>query len=328
MTDRYARQIVLPEVGPSGQARLAAARVLVIGAGGLGCPVLHYLAAAGIGRLIVVDPDRVEESNLHRQPLYTMADIGARKVEAAHAALLRLNPTIAVEARPQRLTPGNAAALVATADIVVDAADSLAATYVLSDACLQQHTPLISASAVGLAGYVAGFCAGAPSYRAVFPEMPARAASCSSAGVLGSVVGLLGSLQAQFVLQWLLGIEPSPLGRLTSFDASRLAFGGFDFHHAGETAGEVLRFIDVDEVTPRDVVIDLRGLDEAPTSPLANALRFTPERLAAFTAEHPPTDRRVVLCCQSGLRAWRAARQLQSRGYRQLALVTLAGLPS
>lgn len=328
MSDRYARQTVLPHVGEAGQARLAAAHVLVIGAGGLGCPVLQYLAGAGIGRITVIDHDYVEESNLHRQPLYAMSDIGSFKVQAVRAALLRLNPTIAVEALAQRLTPANAAALVAGADVVVDAADSLAVTYTVSDACLQRHTPLISASAVGLTGYVGGFGGGAPSYRAVFPDMPTRAASCSSAGVLGSVVGTIGSLQAQCVLQLLLGIAPSPLGRLLSFDAARLAFGGFDFHQASEPEGDALRFIDAGDVAPGDLVIDLRSLDEAPISPLATALRFTPKHIDAFINEHPPSRRRVVLCCHSGVRAWRVGRQLQSRGYAILALATLAGIPA
>jgi molybdopterin/thiamine biosynthesis adenylyltransferase/rhodanese-related sulfurtransferase len=328
MSERYARQVVLPHVGEVGQARLAAAHVLVIGAGGLGCPVLQYLAGAGVGRITVVDHDRVEESNLHRQPLYAMSDIGSFKAQAARAALRRLNPTIAVEALAQRLTPANAATLVAGADVVVDAADSLAVTYTVSDACLQRHTPLISASAVGLAGYVGGFCGGAPSYRAVFPDMPAHAANCSSAGVLGSVVGTIGSLQAQCVLQLLLGIAPSPLGRLLRFDASRLAFGGFDFHAAREPEDSPLRFIDVADVTRDDLVIDLRSRDEAPASPLATALRFTPDDLDAFIGAHPPAERRVVLCCHSGVRAWRSGRQLQSRGYARLALIALAGMPA
>jgi molybdopterin/thiamine biosynthesis adenylyltransferase/rhodanese-related sulfurtransferase len=328
MSDRYARQIVLPHVGEAGQARLAAAHVLVIGAGGLGCPVLQYLAGAGVGRITVIDHDHVEESNLHRQPLYAMSDIGSFKVQATRAALLRLNPTIAVDALAQRLTPANAAALVAGADVVVDAADSLAVTYTVSDACLQHHAPLISASAVGLTGYVGGFCGGAPSYRAVFPDMPARAASCGSAGVLGSVVGMIGSLQAQCVLQLLLGIAPSPLGRLLSFDAGRLAFGGFEFHGASEPEEDTLRFIDVGDVAQDDLVVDLRSLDEAPVSPLATALRFTPEHIDAFIDAHPPADRRVVLCCHSGVRAWRVGRQLQPRGYTKLALATLAGIPA
>jgi len=137
VTERYARQSVLAEVGAVGQARLAAARVLVVGAGGLGCAVLAYLAAAGVGRLVIVDHDRVEESNLHRQPLYRMSDLGQGKAQAARAALLALNPTLHIETRAERLSAANAAALVAAADVAVDAADSFAVTYVLSDACQQ-----------------------------------------------------------------------------------------------------------------------------------------------------------------------------------------------
>src|SRR5690242_9007131 len=154
MTDRYARQTVLGEVGAEGQARLAAASVLVVGAGGLGCPVLHYLAGAGIGRLLIVDHDTVEETNLHRQPLYGMADIGTPKAESARAMLGRFNPEVAVEAVPERLTPQNVERLVGRADVIVDAADSFAVTYMLSDACQVAAKPLVSASAIGLTGYV------------------------------------------------------------------------------------------------------------------------------------------------------------------------------
>jgi sulfur-carrier protein adenylyltransferase/sulfurtransferase len=324
MTSRYARQIALAQVGTDGQARLAAASVLVIGAGGLGCPVLQYLAAAGVGRLIIVDHDVVEESNLHRQPLYTMDDVGSPKVAAARAALLRLNPTITVETLAARATPDNAARLVADADIVVDAADSLAATYVVNDACQALARPLVSASAVGLNGYVGAFCAGAPSYRAVFPDMPARAATCSSAGVLGSLVGVIGSLQAQLVLQLILATSPSPLGRLVTFDAARLSFGGFAFHDAAEPGGPLLRYISPREVTADDLVVDLRSLDEAPVSPFDGALRLEVDTIGTLIDDHPPSASRIVLCCHSGLRAWRAGRHLRDLGFTQLALVALA----
>lgn len=325
MNSRYVRQVALPEVGEAGQAQLAAARVLVVGAGGLGCPVLQYLAGAGVGRITVMDDDKVEESNLHRQPLFSMADIGAPKVTATRAALLRLNPSITVDARAQRLSPAVAGDAVGAVDVVVDATDNLTATYILSDACHEHGKPLVSASALGLSGYVGAFCGGAPSYRAVFPDMPERAATCNSAGVLGSVVGTIGCLQAQFVLQLILAIAPSPLGRLLSFDASRLAFGGFRFDGAREPEWP-LQFIDADRVVAQDVVVDLRSVEEAPVSPLNAALRFTPERIDAFATEHPPSRQRIVLCCHSGLRAWRVARHLQARGYASLALVALAGV--
>src|SRR5690242_12287403 len=229
MTDRYSRQIVLPEVGTAGQARLAAATVLVAGAGGLGCPVLQYLCAAGVGRLLIVDHDRVDESNLHRQPLYRMSDLGAPKAQAAAAAMRLLNPQVEAEGAVERLTPLNVAGWVSRADITVDAADSLALTYMLSDECLRQGKPLVSASALGLSGYVGAFCGGAPSYRAVFPDMPRQAGSCATAGVLGTAVGVMGTLQAQMVLSLLLGLESSVLGQLVTVDFRTLRFGGFSF---------------------------------------------------------------------------------------------------
>ncbi len=192
MTDRYARQTVLPEVGAAGQARLAAARVLVVGAGGLGSPVLATLAGAGVGQLNVLDHDRVEESNLHRQPLYRMTDLGRSKAEAAREALLAANPAISVDAMPRRLAVAEAPDLIAAADLVLDCADSLAVTYVLSDACRADSKPMVSASVLGLSGYVGAFCGGAPSYRAVFPDMPSTVGSCAANGVLGSAVAVLG----------------------------------------------------------------------------------------------------------------------------------------
>src|SRR5438874_3194040 len=188
MTDRYARQTVLGEVGAAGQQRLASSSVLVVGAGGLGCPVLQYLAGAGVGRIVIVDHDSVEETNLHRQPLYAMPDIGKPKAETARAALLRFNPQIAVEAVVERLTPQNAAHLVARADVIVDAADSFAVTYMLSDACHATAKPLVSASVIGLTGYVGVFCGGGPSYRAVFPEVSIDGGTCATVGVLGTAV--------------------------------------------------------------------------------------------------------------------------------------------
>lgn len=147
---RYARQMALPEVGPDGQARLAAARILVVGAGGLGAPVLQYLAGAGVGRITIADPDTVERGNLHRQVLFGEPALGMPKATAAARALARLNPDIALTALPVAVGPGNASALVADADLVLDCADSFAASYTLSDACRAAGRPLVTASALGL----------------------------------------------------------------------------------------------------------------------------------------------------------------------------------
>ncbi len=321
MSDRYSRQVVLPEVGEGGQARLAAASVAVVGAGGLGCAVLGYLAAAGAGRLTIVDHDTVEESNLHRQPLYRMGDLGRLKVEAARDALSALNPEVRVEARAARLTPASAPALAAAADVVVDAADSFAVTYVLSDACQRAGKPLVSASVLGLAGYVGAFCGGAPSYRAVFPELPRQAGSCAESGVLGTAVGVLGMLQAHLTLALLLRLEPTVLGRLISLDLATLHIGGFAFTAAPEPA-DTLAFIALEDVVPSDLVIDLRSCTEAPVSPFATAWRVGVEALEQGGQALPPAPR-IVLCCRTGVRAWRAARALGARGHRNLALIAL-----
>lgn len=321
MTDRYSRQIVLPEVGPEGQARLGAASVLVVGAGGLGCPVLQYLCAAGVGRIAIVDHDRVEESNLHRQPLYGMSDLGLEKARAAQAALLRLNPALAIDAICERLTPANAARLVERADLAIDAADSFAVTYVLSDECRRVRKPLVSASALGLSAYVGAFCGGGPSYRAVFPEMPRQAGSCAEAGVLGTVVGVSGGLEAHMALSLLLGLDPSPLGRMVTIDFRTLRMGGFSFAAAPEPAGgATLPFIAASDVSSDDIVIDLRSREEAPVSPIAAALRIGVEQVERGEARFP-AEPRIVLCCRTGLRAWRAARALQRQGHSNVALV-------
>ena len=322
MSERYSRQTILPEVGTAGQARLAAANVLVVGSGGLGCAVLAYLAAAGVGRLTIVDPDRVEESNLHRQPLYRMSDIGQPKAAAARAALLQLNPGVRIEALAERLRAGNAARLVAGADLVVDAADSLAVTYILSDACQGAGAVLVSASVLGLQGYVGVFCGDAPGYRAVFPEMPRQAGSCAQAGVLGTAVGVMGTLQAHLALAVLLDLKPPVLGRLLSVDLRTLHVGDFSFLGAQEQQGPPLRFIDPADVGPEDRVVDLRSLSEAPRSPFAAALRADVAALEAGGVSVPPAPR-VVLCCRTGVRAWRAARALRAQGHHNIALIAL-----
>jgi molybdopterin/thiamine biosynthesis adenylyltransferase/rhodanese-related sulfurtransferase len=319
--DRYSRQTILPEVGAAGQARLRDASVLVIGAGGLGSAVLQYLCAAGIGRLIIVDHDRVEESNLHRQPIYRMSDVGSFKAQAAREALLGANPEVRIEALCERLTPANVQRLVTGVDVVVDAADSFAVTYVVSDECLRVKTPLISASVLGLSGYVGAFCGDAPSYRAVFPEMPRQAGSCATAGVLGTAVGVMGTLEAHMVLSLLLDLQPGVLGQLVTVDFRTMRFGGFSFVGAGEPAGAAIPFIAADQVDNTDLVIDLRTLTEAPVSPIPAALRIEVDAVEGSAGERLPQAPRVVLCCRTGVRAWRAARALQRRGHTNVALI-------
>jgi molybdopterin/thiamine biosynthesis adenylyltransferase/rhodanese-related sulfurtransferase len=323
MSDRYSRQIALPEVGIEGQAQLARASVLIAGVGGLGSVVAQSLCAAGVGQLTVIDHDRVEESNLHRQPLYRMRDIGLPKAKAAHDALLEANPYARVNAICERLTPANAAVLVAATDIVVDSADSFAVSYMLSDECQRAGKTLISASVLGLSGYVGAFCRDAPSYRAVFPEMPQHVGTCAQDGVLGTAVAVVGALQAQMTLATLLNLQPSVAGQLVTVDFHGLRFGGFRFIGAPEPAAATqLRFIAPGEVSANDVVVDLRTSAETSARPFASTLQATVDAMAHLQSELP-SNRRLVLCCRSGVRAWRAARVLQTYGYEELALVAL-----
>ncbi len=314
--NRYARQSILPEIGQTGQQKIASAHVLIVGAGGLGVPALQYLVGAGVGHITLVDPDTVEESNLHRQPIYRMTDIGQFKVAAAAQAMAGLNPGVAITALPERLTPTNASALIASAQIVLDCADSYAASYTLSDTCLEAGKPLISASALGMAGYVGGFCGGAPSLRALFPEPPDSGQTCASAGVLVPVVGMLGCLQAQMALAILTDLTPSPLGQFIRFEAGR--FTQFRFDKAPENTGP--RFIAITEVRDSDLVIDLRPADEAPHKATPSA-----QRIPGYgtTGPLPEPDQRVVLACRSGLRAWRAAAELSRRWSGEITLLAI-----
>ncbi|MDO5369066.1 HesA/MoeB/ThiF family protein [Paracoccus sp. (in: a-proteobacteria)] len=294
--------MILPEVGERGQAQLRGARLLVVGAGGLGSPAIMYLAGAGVGTLTIVDPDVVETTNLHRQPIHA-GRVGWNKADSARAFVAALDPGISVVPVHHPLTPANAAELVEGMDVVLDCGDSFAMSYILSDACLAAGVPLISASALGLTGYCGGFCGGAPGLRAVFPDLPERAATCATAGVLGPVVGMLGTMQAQMALAVLLGLKPSPLGQLVTLGTG-LRWGGFRFDNAAEPEGG-FRFIDAGDIREGDFVLELRPEDEAPTPVHPAALRADPA-----VPPQPPRGARAVIACRSGLRAWRAARIL------------------
>ncbi len=226
--ERYARHIVLKEIGGAGQMRLRAARVVLVGAGGIGSPAIQYLAAAGIGTLAVIDDDRVDLSNLQRQTLFGTGDVGRDKVAAAADAAARINPGCAVEQHRVRIDPSNAAALIARADVVIDGSDSFATRLAVADACLAARVPLVSAAVGQFDGQLAvyrGWEADKPCYRCLVGNDPDRAeTSCAEAGVLGAMAGVMGSLAALEAIRAVVPFGDDPAGRLLLVDALAFRF--------------------------------------------------------------------------------------------------------
>ena len=221
--DRYARHIVLKEIGGAGQQALLRSSIVVIGAGGIGSPAIQYLAAAGIGTLTVIDDDRVSLDNLQRQLLFATADVGRPKAEVAAEAVARLNPEVRFVARPERLTTGNAADLIAGADIVLDGSDNFATRLAVSDACTRLHIPLVSA-AIGQfqaqIGTFRGWEPDKPCYRCFVGDAfdAEDCDTCSTVGVLGALVGIAGSWAAMDVIRQICGFGPDQAGKLHVFD--------------------------------------------------------------------------------------------------------------
>lgn len=218
---RYARHIVLPEIGEAGQKKLLASSVFVVGAGGLGSAAIAYLAAAGIGRLGIIDGDRVELSNLQRQVLFEEADIGRPKVEAAADRIEEVNPACNVEIFPERLTEKNARSFIKNYDIVLDGSDNFETRFAVAAACMQEKKPLVSAAISGFSGQLSTFkpYAGGPCYRCLVPEIPERAKTCAQEGIIGPLAGMMGSLQALEAIKELLLIGESLSGSLLTVDA-------------------------------------------------------------------------------------------------------------
>lgn len=232
--ERYARHIVLPEVGGPGQAALTRARVLVVGAGGLGAPLLLYLAAAGVGTLGIIDDDVVSLSNLQRQVIHGTPDLGAPKVESAAALVRRLNPNVAVEPHNVRLDAHNALALVGTYDIVADGSDNFATRYLVSDACYLAKKPLVTAALGPFDGTLTTIRSHErgpdgtpnPTYRCLFPEPPppGTVPACAEAGILGALAGIVGSMAALEVIREIVGFGEGLVGRLLMIDARGMRF--------------------------------------------------------------------------------------------------------
>lgn len=355
---RYARHVALPQVGEAGQERLKAASVLVVGLGGLGSPVAMYLAAAGIGRLGLVDFDLVDETNLQRQVLHGTPNVGAPKVESARARLHHLNPLVDVRVHFERLTTANALALVQGYDVVVDGTDQFAARYLINDACVIAGRPNVHGSVHRFEGQVSVFSApGGPCYRCLFPQPPAPGAipSCVEGGVLGVLPGIIGSIQAAEVIKWIVGAGTSLVGRLLHFDALTMRLHDVSFARdprcpmCGDGAQRTL-LDDYDvfcgtlpsmgeptmqsdwEMTARELqaklsagwkpwLLDVREGWEYATARLGGATLIPLGDLAQRVHE-VPRDTDVVVYCHHGMRSARAVSMLRSAGWTRVQNLT------
>ena len=337
---RYGRQVLLPEVGRDGQQRLAASSVLIVGVGGLGTPAATYLAAAGVGRIGLVDFDRVDVSNLHRQVLYTAEDVGERKVDVASERLTAQNPEVEVVRHPARLEAGNAVDLVGAYDLVLDGTDTFTTRYLVNDASVLTGTPNVFASVSRFDGQASVFGApGGPCYRCLFPAPPPAGLvpNCAEGGVLGVLPGLLGTIQATEALKLLLGIGDPLVGRLLLVDALGTAFRELRVDRDPEcpvcgdhpslshpTPTEPMA--SVPETTVRDLksrinagdrpfILDVREPDEYEGANIGGALiplGELPDRLDEIR-EHRDED--VVVHCRSGGRSARAVEFLRENGF-------------
>ena len=340
----YSRQTRLREVGDAGQAKLAASRVLVIGAGGLGCPVLSYLAGAGVGTLGIVDGDRLDASNLHRQTMYDARDIGKRKVDLAARRIAALNPAVTVRTWTEPLRASDALEVFREFDLVVECTDDMRSRYLSSDAAVLSGTPLIMASVYQYEGQLQVIAArpGMPCLRCLWPQVPAPEAvgSCVQSGVLGPVPGVLGTLQAAEALKILLDL-PRPradallLVNLLDLTMQRLpidAAQGCALHGGcAEVARQAREQDDVDlvfdsledAIASGFTVVDLRELDEIAIEPLPGVPSLGIPSAQVVVRANELATCRPLLVCASGQRSGHAARLLRASGLRDAC--SLAG---
>jgi adenylyltransferase/sulfurtransferase len=356
--NRYSRHLILPEVGIEGQKKIRAASVLCIGAGGLGSPIALYLAAAGIGRLGIVDFDTVELSNLQRQVLHGTGDVGRPKTESATAAVHRINPRVEVVPYPVRLTRENALDLLRPYGVVVDGTDNFPTRYLTNDACVLLRKPLVYGSVFRFEGQASLFAphAGGPCYRCLFPEPPppGLVPSCAEGGVLGVLPGLIGIIQATEALKWVLGRGQSLLGRLLVFDALEMRFREIKLRRdpqcpvcgdrptitelidynlfCGPPADPTPPSMNPDEVTVHELkraldnpglgiqVIDVREPDEHEAAHIPGA-RLLPLSQLPKRFEELARDRQYYLHCQAGVRSMRALQFLRQQGFKHLKSV-------
>ncbi|XAO72124.1 MAG: HesA/MoeB/ThiF family protein [Acetobacteraceae bacterium] len=316
---RYDRQVRIFPNGMRDQARLRQARVLVIGAGGLGASLLPLLVGAGCGYIAIMDHDVVAAHNLHRQTIFRESDIGFNKAACAVYHLSTLNRESQLVEIPRAMTPDRAMSLIPDFDIVVDAADEVAVTYALSDICKRRNTPFVSASVAGRMGYVGSFCHNAPSYRAIFPSLPARVMTCRETGVMGPVVAMMGALQAQMVLDVLMDASPSPLGLMFQINLENWKTAQFRFDGASEPETPYAAFIDATSLSATDRIFLMRPAELDPRFFKGDVQTIEADEVGHLAAS---PGRRCVFICRRGVTAWRAAESyMRETGDNNVAII-------
>lgn len=343
---RYQRHIQLPSLGVNGQLCLKQAHVVIVGIGGLGCPVVQYLGAAGVGRITLVDGDTISRSNLHRQVLFGEADIGQYKAHVAASRVRSNNSSITVDAITQNLQPENALPLIEKADLVLDCSDNFAVRYLINDICVNTATPWLFASVVQMSGQAALFVPGKACFRCLFPEPPEGVADCNSAGVLGTLPGIVGLLQANEGIKLLTGQECPLQSHLMLIEGLDLQFRPIrlkqsascpcgsgnidlaamanDYIVACSNSAATAASLDSEKFAEaRDstgiILIDVRSALEYEGFNLGGInLPLSEDFVRAVEAEAIDRETPCLLYCQSGKRSEKAAEQLRIAGYRNV----------
>jgi len=338
-TARYNRQIILPEIGEAGQDKLSKAKVLVIGAGGLGASILPYLAAAGVGEIGIVDDDVIEISNLHRQVIYKSSAVGKCKAKEAKAMIAELNPLVKVNAITEKLSGKNAISLFENYDIIVDATDNIAIKYLINDACLITNKPMVYGSVFRFQGQVSVFnYQNGPTYRCLYPDENTQSANCEDAGVIGITVGIIGQLQANEVIKMILEIGNVLSGKIVVYSILNNEQQKYDFDKSDvqlmtkeifdkkyskeEYRVEEVKFEAVlDEINiPEVLFLDVRNSDELPKISLINQIRI-PLMNLENEMEKLDKNQTIYVFCQSGIRSKVAAELLQKHQFKNVKSV-------
>jgi len=335
-TERYNRQIILPEIGEQGQHKLSKAKVLVIGAGGLGAAVLPYLAAAGVGEIGIADDDVIEISNLHRQVIYKSSAIGKSKVDEAKLMIAELNPSIKVNAIHEKLSAKNAISLFEKYDIIVDATDNIEIKYLINDACYITNKPMVYGSIFRFQGQVSVFhYQNGPTYRCLFPDENTQSLNCEDAGVIGISVGIIGMLQANEVIKMILEIGEVLSGKILVYNILNNEQQKYDFQKNTTVVMDKEAFEEkykeveneVEEIStlrilneidnPEVLFLDVRNEDEVPKINFKNGIQIPLMNLENEFKKLNP-NQTIYVFCQSGIRSKIAAELLQKRNFKDV----------